>query len=122
LENIAEPFVGVPLPEVIVVPDELARNLLLAAIGDATAPEVLVLPHLALEAAVAPVQALGSRRAEGVVALLLDPTEMSDGLGDDWRCTLQSATETASRQRATTRSIQRSFSFVKYAEAPESTC
>ena len=90
-KNFAEHFESGPLPDMIVVPDELARRLLLAATGAEAASRVQVLPHLALEAAVERVRSWGSIGDSGTIGLLLDPTEPGDGLGYDWRSTLAAA-------------------------------
>jgi hypothetical protein len=98
-KNFAPPFGGAALPELIVVPDDLAQRLLLEAIGADVAPRIRVLPHLALEAAVARVLALAPSASAGIVALLLDPTEMSDNIGYDWRSTLHAAADVARQRR-----------------------
>lgn len=95
-KNYAAHFSDGLLPDAIVVPDLIAHRDLLAAIGTVEASRVKVLPHPGIEVAVERVSAHGAPEP-GVVALVLDPTELTDGLGYDWRSTLERALETARR-------------------------
>jgi len=87
-KNFAEHFGSGPMPNVIVVPDEIARELAVAALGADAAPRIRVLPHLGVEAAADRILASGVPTRPGVIAMLLDPTEAADGLGYDWRSVL----------------------------------
>lgn len=89
-KNYAEHFDDY-LPDVIVVPDMIAQEQLLAAIGSRAAPHLKVLPHPGIDAAAERVAALDTEVRQGTIALLLDPTELRDGLGYDWRGSLASA-------------------------------
>ena len=84
-KNYAEHFLPDLLPDTIVVPDELGKRALLAAIGSEHAGRVVILPHLGVEAAVQRILGFSHQHLPGVIALLLDPTESQDGLGYDWR-------------------------------------
>lgn len=99
-KNFAEHFGPGPLPDIIIVPDQVGRELAVAALGDDAAPRVRVLPHLAIEAAAHRVMAYGPVTDAGIVALLLDPTEPSDGLGYDWRVVLGVATGLVRQRRS----------------------
>jgi hypothetical protein len=90
-KNYAEHFAGGPLPDVVVVSDEIARNQLLSAIGAHAASRVRMLPHPGIDAAAERVAAHDIAVQPDMVALLLDPTELSDGLGYDWRSSLEAA-------------------------------
>lgn len=83
-KNYAAHFLPDVLPDHIVVADEAGREALLKAIGRDHASRASILPHLGIEAAVARIKAY-SLRLQGVVAVLLDPTESSDQLGYDWK-------------------------------------
>jgi hypothetical protein len=89
-KNYAAHF-GDQLPDVIVVPDMIAHEQLLAAVGSRAAPHLRVLPHPGIDAAVQRVAALHAPVQKGTIAMLLDPTETPDGLGYDWRGSLASA-------------------------------
>ena len=91
-KNYAEHFAGGRLPCVVVLPDEFARQGFRAALGGSPdcECELAILPHPGIDAAVQRVRAFAPP-AEPVVALLLDPTEIGDGLGYDWRGTLDAA-------------------------------
>jgi hypothetical protein len=89
-KNYAEHFDD-RLPDVIVVPDEIAGEQLLVAVGSHAAPHLRVLPHPGIDAAAERVTALSAQVQKGTIALLLDPTELPDGLGYDWRGSLASA-------------------------------
>jgi hypothetical protein len=89
-KNYAEHFDD-ELPDVIVVPDMIGREQLLAAVGSHAAAHVRVLPHPGIDAAAERVAALDTEVQKGTIALLLDPTELPDGLGYDWRSSLASA-------------------------------
>jgi hypothetical protein len=97
-KNFSDHFGTGPLPDVIVVPDDMARDLLLVEIGAHAAPVVKVLPHLAIEAAADRVRGHDMPRS-GMIALLLDPTEPADELGYDWRTTLAAAAELAAERQ-----------------------
>jgi hypothetical protein len=99
-KNYAEHFGGRPLPEVIVVPDMIAHEQFLAAVGSHAAPHLRVLPHPGIDAAAEHVTALGLEAQSGTIALLLDPTELPDGLGYDWRGSLASAVAAAKARRS----------------------
>jgi len=90
-KNYAEHFRPGPLADLILVPDEIGRSLALAALGAEAGPRLRILPHLALEAAVDRIAALRCPVTPGMIAFLLDPTELAEGLGYDWRCALQAA-------------------------------
>jgi len=90
-KNYAEHFGRHALPDVIVVPDMIAHEQFLAAVGSHGAPHLRVLPHPGIDAAAQRVAALGAQVRKGTIALLLDPTEPQDGLGYDWRGSLASA-------------------------------
>lgn len=98
-KNYAEHFGGRPLPDVIVVPDMIAREQFLGAVGSHAAPRLRVLPHPGIDAAAEHVSALGVEVRKGTIALLLDPTELLDGLGYDWRGSLASAMAAAEAER-----------------------
>jgi hypothetical protein len=99
-KNYAEHFGGQPLPDVIVLPDEIGREHFLAAVGSHAAPHLRVLPHPGIDAATQRVAALDAPVRKGTIALLLDPTEAPDGLGYDWRGTLASALAAAEARAA----------------------
>jgi hypothetical protein len=90
-KNYAEHFGGQPLPDVIVVPDVIAREQFLAAVGSDAEPHLRVLPHPGIDAAAERVTGLDAEVRKGTIALLLDPTESADGLGYDWRGSLAAA-------------------------------
>jgi hypothetical protein len=90
-KNYAEHFAGGPLPDVVVVPDEIGHGQLLSAVGEHAASRVRVLPHPGIDAAAERVSAYDIAVQPDMVALLLDPTELSDGLGYDWRSSLEAA-------------------------------
>jgi hypothetical protein len=90
-KNYAEHFGGGPLADVIVVPDETGARSIARVLGEEVRRRVRVLPHLAIEAAADRIAASGIAAEPGTVALLLDPTEKSDGLGYDWRTSLAAA-------------------------------
>jgi hypothetical protein len=96
-KNYAAHFPEKLLPDTIVVPDLIGKQDLLAAIGNAESRRVKVLPHPGIEAAAERVKAYGAPEA-GIVALVLDPTELTDGLGYDWRSILGQALDTARRK------------------------
>jgi hypothetical protein len=96
-KNFSEHFGSASLPDAMVVPDSIARDLLLAELGESATPRVKVLPHLAFEAATDRVRSYGTPSV-GIVALLLDPTEVADGLGYDWKSALAAAVDLASKQ------------------------
>jgi hypothetical protein len=89
-KNYAEHFDD-HLPDVIVVPDMIGHEQLLATVGSHAAPRLKVLPHPGIDAAAERVAALDAEVRKGTIALLLDPTELRDGLGYDWRGSLASA-------------------------------
>jgi hypothetical protein len=95
-KNYAAHFPDGLLPDAIVVPDLIAERDLLAAIGTTAASRVRTLPHPGIEAAAERVNAYGTPEP-GTVALVLDPTELTDGLGYDWRSTLERAVDAARR-------------------------
>jgi hypothetical protein len=86
-KNFAQHFGNGPLPDSIVVPDEIGERLLVAELGEGITSSVHVLPHLALEAAADRVRSYATA-SNGNIAVLLDPTEAADDLGYDWRTTL----------------------------------
>jgi hypothetical protein len=90
-KNYAEHFSGGTLADVIVVPDMIAHQQFLGAVALHAAPCLRVLPHPGIEAAAGRVAAYGAPVRKGTIALLLDPTEASDGLGYDWQGALASA-------------------------------
>jgi hypothetical protein len=90
-KNYAEHFGGHLLPDVIVVPDMIAREQFLAAVGAYAERHLRVLPHPGIEAATERVTGLEAEVRKGTIALLLDPTESADGLGYDWRGSLAAA-------------------------------
>jgi hypothetical protein len=95
-KNYAEHFGGRPLPDVIVVPDTIAQAQFLAAVGAHAEPHLQILPHPGIDAAAERVMSCQAEARQGVIALLLDPTEVADGLGYDWREALISASAMAS--------------------------
>lgn len=97
-KNYAEHFGDSPLPDIIVVPDTIAREQILAALGPRVAPHLRILPHPGIDAAAQRVASCGVRIQPGLIALLLEPTETADGLGYDWRGTLASACAAAGAQ------------------------
>jgi hypothetical protein len=100
-KNYAEHFAGGALPDIVVVSDEIARRQFLAAVGEHAAARVRVLPHPGIDAAAQRVSACNIAVQPDMVALLLDPTEFSDGLGYDWRSTLEAAIAVAAVQPGT---------------------
>jgi hypothetical protein len=94
-KNYAEHFGDRPLPDVIVVPDTIAREQFLAAVGAHAAPRLQILPHPGIDAAAERVMSCQAEARQGAIALLLDPTEAADGLGYDWRGALASASAAA---------------------------
>lgn len=90
-KNYSAHFGAGPLPDVIVVSDEIAHARALDAIGAAAELRLRIAPHLAIEAAADRIKAFGPIQVDGTIALLLDPTETVDGLGYDWRSTLTAA-------------------------------
>jgi hypothetical protein len=90
-KNYAEHFGDGPLPDVVVVSDDIARGQFLLAVGEHAASRVKVLPHPGIDAAAERVAACGIAVQPRIVAFLLDPTELSDGLGYDWRSSLDAA-------------------------------
>jgi hypothetical protein len=94
-KNYAEHFGGGSLPNIIVVPDAAARDQLVAAVGERAVQRVRILPHPGIEAAAERVAAYGDTVRPNMVALLLDPTELADGLGYDWKSSLKAALDTA---------------------------
>ena len=86
-KNYADHFRADLLPDTIVVPDALSRQTLLSAIGVQHAYRVVELPHVGLEAATMRILSY-SERDPGTIALLLDPTVASDGLGYSWQTVL----------------------------------
>lgn len=98
-KNYAEHFGENPLPDIIVVPDTIAREQILAAIGQRVAPRLRILPHPGIDAAAQRVAACEAEVQPGLIALLLEPTETVDGLGYDWRGTLASALAAAGARR-----------------------
>jgi hypothetical protein len=94
-KNYAEHFGENPLPDIVVVPDTIAREQILAAIGPRVAPRLRILPHPGIDAAAQRVASCEAKVQPGLIALLLEPTETADGLGYDWRGTLASALATA---------------------------
>jgi hypothetical protein len=97
-KNYGEHFGSGRLADRIVVPDDVARSSLLAAVGADAAPRIRVLPHLAIEAAVDRVRACNLAPRPGTIAMLLDPTEADNGLGYDWQSALAAAVDKASMQ------------------------
>jgi len=93
-KNFGAHFGSASLPEIIVVPDEIGKQMLLAELGGHTRSRVQVLPHLALQAAEDRVRSYDVV-SSGVIAVLLDPTELADDLGYDWRTTLDAVAELA---------------------------
>jgi hypothetical protein len=87
-KNYAEHFGGGPLADVVVVPDEVGRRLLTSALGHDGEERIVVLPHVAIEAAADRILASNVATQPGWVTLLLDPTEIDHGLGYDWRSTI----------------------------------
>jgi hypothetical protein len=90
-KNYAAHFGAGPLPDVVVVPDEDGRDGLVSTYGDAIASRIRILPHAAIEAAVDRIRALQMSVERGTIAMLLDPTDLADGLGYDWRRELHAA-------------------------------
>jgi hypothetical protein len=90
-KNYAEHFGDGPLPDIIVMPDTIAREQFLEAVGAHAAPRLRILPHPGIEAAAERVISCQAKVQPGLIALLLDPTEAADGLGYDWRGALASA-------------------------------
>jgi dTDP-4-amino-4,6-dideoxygalactose transaminase len=97
-KNYGEHFAGGALADAIVVPDDVARTALMAALGEAAARRVQVLPHLALAAAVERIAKRPLCPEAGLIAVLLDPTEAADGLGYDWRNMLAAMAECAAQR------------------------
>jgi hypothetical protein len=100
-KNYAEHFAGGPLADVVVVSDDIARNQFLSVVGRQAASRVKVLPHPGIDAAAERVSVHGVAVQPDMVALLLDPTELSDGLGYDWRSSLQEAIAAAAARPGT---------------------
>lgn len=92
-KNYAEHFGSGPLADVIVVPDDIAARSIARVLGEEVRSRLRILPHLAIEAAADRIAASGIAMEPGTAALLLDPTEKSDGLGYDWRMVLAAALE-----------------------------
>ena len=90
-KNYAEHFGDGPLADIIVVPDEIGAKSIARIFGEDVWPRIRILPHLAIEASADRIAASGIEVEPGTVALLLDPTETSDGLGYDWRTALAAA-------------------------------
>lgn len=95
-KNYAAHFCGGLRPDVIVVPDLIASNQLVAAMGEQGQSHMRILPHLGIEAAAERVISYGEVTQPNMVAVLLDPTELTDGLGYDWRRSLAAAIDMAS--------------------------
>lgn len=100
-KNYAEHFGDGPLPDVVVVSDEIARGQFLSAVGEQAAPRVKVLPHPGIEAAAERVKACNVAVQPETIALLLDPTEQADGLGYDWHSSLEAALAVAAARPGT---------------------
>lgn len=98
-KNYAAHFEGGTLPDIVVLPDEIARAGLEAALGTRRPKEITVLPHAGIDAAAERIRALVSTAAQPIIALLLDPTELTDGLGYDWRDALAGALATLSTRK-----------------------
>lgn len=83
-KNYGEHFRLNLFPDVIVVPDDVARKALIDAIGARCDCRVITKPHVGIEATTTRILHIADRQP-GTIAFLLDPTIMSDGLGYDWR-------------------------------------
>jgi hypothetical protein len=90
-KNYAEHFGSGPLADIIVVPDEIGAKSVASVLGEKVQPRIRILPHLSIEAEADRIAASGVAAESGTVALLLDPTEKSDGLGYDWRTVVAAA-------------------------------
>lgn len=90
-KNYAEHFGGMPLPNVVVVPDKIAHTAFLAATGQHAESHLRILPHPGIDAAAERVAACRCAGEPNMIAMLLDPTEVADGLGYDWRGSLAAA-------------------------------
>lgn len=104
-KNYAEHFQPRLLPDHIVVPDEIGKQGLLAAIDEKHESLVSVLPHLGIDAAVSRILS-HTLRLPGTVAVLLDPTEAADGLGYDWRSVLKEICRRSADMSAVTFNIK----------------
>ncbi|MDR7306034.1 hypothetical protein [Rhodoferax saidenbachensis] len=104
-KNYAEHFQADALPDQIVVPDEMGKVFLQLAIGMEHAGRISVLPHLGIDAAVERILA-HKMRLPGNIVVLLDPTEVSDELGYDWRGVLQEVGQRAQAMPAVTFNIK----------------
>jgi hypothetical protein len=98
-KNYAEHFGDNPLPDIVVVPDTIAQEQFLAAVGAHAAPRLRVLPHPGVDAAAERVMSCRVEVKPGLIAMLLDPTEAADGLGYNWRGALASAFAAAGARR-----------------------
>jgi hypothetical protein len=94
-KNYREHFGDHPLPDAVVVPDMIAYEQFLGAVGSHAAPRLRVLPHPGIDAAAERVASCQVAVQRGVIAMLLDPTEAADGLGYDWRSALAFASAAA---------------------------
>jgi hypothetical protein len=94
-KNYATHFETDHLPDHIVAPDEISRRMLVSALGEIATDRVHVFPHVAIEAAADRILKSGGTPQPGTFVVLLDPTERDDGLGYDWRTTLQAVSDYA---------------------------
>ncbi len=86
-KNYAEHFRADLMPDRIVVPDAIGQQALLSVIGVQYANRIVKLPHVAVEAATMRILDYPIREP-GTIAVLLDPTVLSDGLGYSWQTVL----------------------------------
>ena len=100
-KNYGEHFGAGLATDAIAVPDDIARRCVLSALGERAEGRVVVLPHLAIEASADKIRRSAARLQRGLVSMLLDPTEMTDGLGYDWRRALNAAERRAVQRGAT---------------------
>jgi hypothetical protein len=91
-KNYGNHFKSDCLPDVIIVPDVLCKKMLLQDVGYRHSRRVQILPHLALKKSIDYI-VNNERVDEKCIAVLLDPTEKSDGLGYCWKSSLEEMKE-----------------------------